>query len=105
MEELEKASRMVMSESVRRGVVATAQNLCMWPPDPPPASVAEGDCSYEDTSAPMDAIAQRAWNDESQRARRGGAEGLERRVLTASYLVDFATRAGAPLPPVPETFP
>ncbi|CAK0870763.1 unnamed protein product [Prorocentrum cordatum] len=75
MEELEKASRMVMSESVRRGVVATAQNLCMWPPDPPPASVAEGDCSYEDTSAPMDAIAQRARSSQHKLTFRGWPVG------------------------------
>ena len=39
---------------------------------PPPAGVAETDCAYEDTTAPMDVIAQRVWNGEALRAEQEG---------------------------------
>jgi len=79
----------------------------LWPPDPPPLGVPSSDCSYEDLSAPLNVIAQRAYNDEARRQRgevSGATSSLAHRALTASYLVDFAHEVGATLPPVPETF-
>mmetsp|Transcript_42862 Transcript_42862/g.118508 ORF Transcript_42862/g.118508 Transcript_42862/m.118508 type:complete len:690 (-) Transcript_42862:77-2146(-) len=106
-EELERASRIVMAECVRNSVITTCRRLELWPPLPTPNGVAPGDCSYEDMSAPLDEIAQRAYNDEARRSNDevlGATGGLARRALTASYLIDFASEVGVPLPRVPETF-
>ncbi|CAE8695718.1 unnamed protein product, partial [Polarella glacialis] len=119
-EELERASRLVLSESVRSAVLATCRRLCLWPPEPWPEGIEASDCCYEDLSSTMDVIAQRAWNDEVRRKsttqlrsgaesypkESGGISALGRRALTASYLVDFAANcSGMALPPVPAIFP
>merc|ERR1712129_197171 len=67
--ELERAFSVVMEESVRNAMVSAFQRLDMWPPRPTPAGVCMEDCSYEDVSAPLAVVAQRAYNDELRRAR------------------------------------
>lgn len=106
LRELERAFSVVMEESVRNAMVSAFQRLDMWPPRPTPAGVCMEDCSYEDVSAPLAVVAQRAYNDELHRARDaakvGGISSASRRAMTAAFLVDFAHAAGLQLPPMPE---
>mmetsp|Transcript_9995 Transcript_9995/g.19248 ORF Transcript_9995/g.19248 Transcript_9995/m.19248 type:complete len:610 (+) Transcript_9995:64-1893(+) len=107
LEEMERASRIVMAECVRNAVLAACRRLDLWPPLPPPAGVEASDCTYEDMSASMDVIAQRMYNDQTRRLRGeafGSCDSLACRALTASYLVDFAHEVGAPMPPVSQTY-
>merc|ERR1712216_740782 len=45
LEELDKAFRIVMAESVRSAMIATCQVLELWPPSPAPVGVADDDCA------------------------------------------------------------
>jgi len=102
LEEMERAFQMVMNESVRNAMVAAFREVDLWPPEPRPDGVEDNDCSYEDLTAPVPVIAQRAWNDEAKRrteAEDGSSTGSQfRRAATASYLVDFAHEVGIALP-------
>jgi len=121
LEELERAFRFVMVESVRNAMIGTCQRLEMWPLFPPPVQqpVEEdcsgefdpnhesADCCYEDVSAPLPVIARRLQNDEARRQRflvgKGGLCRLRQRAMTAAFIVDFAEAAKALLPAMPET--
>jgi len=107
IEELECASRIVNAEGVRSAMVAAFQLLELWPPTPAPLGIDEEDCCFEDVSAPMQVIAQRAYNDEARRAVdasvHGGVSKMQHRARTAAYLVDFASEFGVPLPAMRET--
>jgi len=95
---VDNAYHLVMSESVRNGIVATCREVGLWPPQPPPPDVGTDDCTYEDTTAPLPKIAQRAHNDEARRQREEGFKVALKRAATASFLVDFAAEVGVPLP-------
>mmetsp|Transcript_83651 Transcript_83651/g.132217 ORF Transcript_83651/g.132217 Transcript_83651/m.132217 type:complete len:392 (-) Transcript_83651:233-1408(-) len=101
-EEMGRAFDVVMMEGVRNAMVAAFREVDLWPP-PENSGVDEGDCDFEDLSAPIPIIAQRAYNDEIHRNRdaaSGGGAGFGhffRRATTASYLVDFAHEVNAPL--------
>lgn len=103
LECVERAHRFVMNESVRSGIVATCREVGLWPPDPPPLGVSEEDCTFQDTTAPLPVIAQRAYNDEARRCTDASLEPLLRRAMTASFIVDFAGEAGLPPPPLSES--
>lgn len=103
MEAVERASRLVMAESVRNGIAATCKELQIWPPPFAPPGVAEGDCAFEDTSAPLLAIAQRAYNEERRRQQEGALQPLRRRAATASFLADFAAEVGVE-PQLPDAY-
>lgn len=90
VEQAARAYRLVMTESVRSGILATCRELGLWPPDPTPAGVCADDCAYEDTTASLPVIAQRIFNDEERRGREDVLRPLQRRAVTASFLVDFA---------------
>jgi len=94
LETAERAYRLVMGESVRNGIIATLREFDLWPPRPSPPGVLENDCSWEDTSASLPEIAQRAYNDEARRGREGAFQALIGRAATASFLVDFASEVG-----------
>jgi len=105
-EEVDKAFRIVMTESVRNAMMGMFQALSIFPPDPHPADVAEDDCAYEDVTAPLPTVAQRLYNDQARRLTTTGAAGhqcIEQRAMTAAFLVDFVEAAGVKLPPVSET--
>jgi len=93
-----RAHRFVMTESVRAGIVATCREVGMWPPQPKPSEVPDDDCSFQDTTAPLAVIAQRAFNDDMRRGQDALLQPLSRRATTASFLVDFVTEAGLPPP-------
>eukprot|EP00928_Gymnodinium_smaydae_P036011 TRINITY_DN25241_c0_g1_i1.p1 TRINITY_DN25241_c0_g1~~TRINITY_DN25241_c0_g1_i1.p1 ORF type:complete len:367 (-),score=67.74 TRINITY_DN25241_c0_g1_i1:227-1327(-) len=103
--EIQFAFHIVIAESVRSAMVAAFKELDLWPPLPTPAGVREEDTCFDDLSAPIRVIAQRAWNDEARRkwdAAIGGGGGVgyaRQRAVTASFLVDFAYENGAVLPP------
>lgn len=107
LDELDRCSRIVTSECVRNAMIAAFPRFDLWPPSPMPIEVAEDDYTYEDVSAPMPIIAQRAYNDEQRRKREaldcGGHSQLQQRAHTAFFIVDFAEQMGVPLPPMPET--
>jgi len=107
IEELERSHQIIMSESVRNAMIAAFEQFEMWPPTPSPPEVPDDDCCYQDTSASMPAMAQRAYNDEMRRrcdaASHGGISQLKHRAQTAFFIVDFADKIGMPLPPMPET--
>lgn len=94
----ECAHRLVMTESVRAGIIATCREVGMWPPQPKPSEVPDDDYSFQDTTAPLAVIAQRAFNDEMRRGQDALLQPLSRRATTASFLVDFVTEAGLPPP-------
>lgn len=105
-EELERAHRVVMAESVRNAMMGMLKALDLFPPAPPPVGVAEDDCSYEDVTAPLPVIGQRLYNDSVRRltdATETRPSRVEWRAATASFLVDFAEGVGVALPLVPET--
>eukprot|EP00427_Karlodinium_veneficum_P019602 CAMPEP_0169128214 /NCGR_PEP_ID=MMETSP1015-20121227/36439_1 /TAXON_ID=342587 /ORGANISM="Karlodinium micrum, Strain CCMP2283" /LENGTH=282 /DNA_ID=CAMNT_0009192083 /DNA_START=17 /DNA_END=865 /DNA_ORIENTATION=+ len=106
IEELEKAFRIVVAESARSMMIATVKGLGIFPPKPAPDGIDDDDCSYEDVSAPLPVIAQRLFNDEARRFRdeAGSAERLQRRAMTAAFLVDFAYFSGVTLPEPAETY-
>lgn len=95
---VERAHRFVMTESVRAGIVATCREVGLWPPQPKPLEVLDDDCAFQDTTAPLVVIAQRAFNDEMRRSQDALLQPLSRRATTASFLVDFVTEAGLPPP-------
>jgi len=100
-ETVARAYRLVMTESVRNGIVATCRELDLWPP-PPALSVPDDDCAFEDTSAPLALIAQRCYNDELRRGKEEALQPLLKRATTASFIVDFATEVGAEMPALSE---
>jgi len=102
-EEIERAFRIVMRESVRNAMMGMFQAYDMFPPSPPPAGIQDDDCSYEDVTAPLPAIAQRLYNDQVRRVSDPGMGALEIKAMTAAYLVDFADGVGMKMPPTPET--
>eukprot|EP00406_Dinophysis_acuminata_P064398 CAMPEP_0179286692 /NCGR_PEP_ID=MMETSP0797-20121207/39877_1 /TAXON_ID=47934 /ORGANISM="Dinophysis acuminata, Strain DAEP01" /LENGTH=216 /DNA_ID=CAMNT_0020995593 /DNA_START=66 /DNA_END=712 /DNA_ORIENTATION=- len=103
LEEVDRAFRLVMTESVRNSMIATCKELGMFPPSPPPSGVEDEDCSYEDVSARFEVVAQRLYNDQARRCCSGDLGGrLVRRALTASFIVDFAAASGVPAPAMPE---
>jgi hypothetical protein len=108
LEEFDKAFRIVMAESVRSAMLATCQLLEQWPPSPSPAGVADDDCAFEDVSADIPVIAQRLYNDEQRRQRLAPGSGdfdpMKRRAMMATFIVEFATAAGAPLPESSTTY-
>jgi len=108
LEEVDKAFRIVMAESVRSAMIATCQTLELWPPSPTPAGITGDDCAFEDVSAPLPVIAQRLYNDEQRRSHltphKSDMDPMKRRGMMASYIVEFALAAGTAIPPVPTTF-
>lgn len=118
-EELDRAFRLVMTESVRNSMIGMCQALGVFPPMPPPAGVDADDCAYEDASAPLPDIAQRLYNEQARRLGEGDVGGgsasdtggpaasvgqrLQRRAMTAAFLVDFAEGLGVALPTMSET--
>jgi hypothetical protein len=120
-EELDRAFRLVMTESVRNSMIGTCQALGVFPPMPPPAGIVMDDCAYEDASAPLPDIAQRLYNDQARRLGEGDVWGssassdpdgpgdasvgqrLQRRAMTAAFLVDFAEGVGVALPTMSDT--
>merc|ERR1712232_492227 len=52
-EELERAFRLVMAESVRNSMMSNCRQLGVFPPLPRPVGVDDDDCAYEDASAPL----------------------------------------------------
>lgn len=108
LEELEKAYRIVMSESVRNSMVSTCQVLELWPPSPTPEGVLEDDCAFEDVSAPIPVIAQRLYNDERRRQKltfcKGDLDPMRQRAMMAIFIVEFAAAAGGPMPEMPDTY-
>mmetsp|Transcript_195 Transcript_195/g.742 ORF Transcript_195/g.742 Transcript_195/m.742 type:complete len:303 (+) Transcript_195:82-990(+) len=103
VEEVERAHRVVMAESVRNAMKGMFQSMEMFPPKTPPPEVYDTDCTFEDVYAPLLVVAQRLYNDEVRRLM-DGSQRLYRRAVTAAFLVDFAECAGMALPPVPETY-
>lgn len=103
--EVEFAHTIVMTESVRNVMMTMCQALDMLPPTPRPTSIDDNDCAYEDVTAPLPLIAQRLHNYQSQRMRdsTSGHDELQRRALTAAFIVDFASEAGMKMPPMPQT--
>ncbi|CAJ1419914.1 unnamed protein product [Effrenium voratum] len=98
LETVDSAYRLVMAEGVRAGIVATCQEMGLWPSN---ADVPEDDCSFQDTSAPLPVIAQRAFNDQKRREEEL-LQPLQRKATTASFIVDFFTEAGLQLPSLSE---
>jgi len=96
-----RAYRLVMDESVRSGIIATCRELDMWPARPL-MGIRDDDCAFEDTSAPLPMIAQRAYNDEMRRQKEDAMQPLKKRAVTASFIVDFATEVGVDVPPLSE---
>jgi len=105
VDELERAYRIVMVESVRNAMQGTFQALDMFPPATAPLCVDDDDCAYEDVSAPLPVVAQRLYNDQVRRLTdfSGGLGRLEMRARTAAFIVDFAEGWEVPLPAMPET--
>lgn len=110
LEEVERAHRRAMVESVRNAMAAAVIQHELWPPAHPPPQVKHDDCTYEDVSAPFEVIAQRLYNDEARRLH--SAVALNHRpcacpqrfqAMTACFLVDFASEVGAALPGISET--
>jgi len=97
LECIDVAYRLVLAEGVRSGIIATCQELSLWPPPPNPQVEAD-DCCFQDTSAPLPVIAQRAFNDEKRRDSHESFRLLYKKATTASFLVDFASEAGQALP-------
>lgn len=104
LEEVDRAFRIVMVESVRNAMKGMFKALEMFPPYPPPRCVHDEDCSYQDVSAPLPEIAQRLYNDEAWRTTDpDGGPRVEKRAKTSAFLTDFAEACGITLPPVPQT--
>lgn len=104
IEEVERAFRIVMTESVRNAMQGMLQALDMFPPSPPPRGVEDDDCAYEDVTAPLPVVAQRLYNDKVRRISDiHGAGKLQKRAMTAAFIVDFAEVTGVELPPLPDT--
>eukprot|EP00929_Paragymnodinium_shiwhaense_P107829 TRINITY_DN7418_c0_g1_i1.p1 TRINITY_DN7418_c0_g1~~TRINITY_DN7418_c0_g1_i1.p1 ORF type:complete len:176 (-),score=23.42 TRINITY_DN7418_c0_g1_i1:412-939(-) len=76
-------------------MTTTSYRVELWPPKPSPAGVEPDDCTYEDTTADLPMIAQRAFNDDLRRRRENSLQLLWRRSLTASFIADFAHEVGA----------
>lgn len=105
VDELERAYRLVMVESVRNAMQSMFQAMDMFPPAPGPEGVDDEDCAYEDLAAPLPVVSQRLYNDQVRRLTdsSGGLGRLEQRAKTAAFIVDFAEACQVPLPPMPET--
>lgn len=104
-QDLDAAFHMVMEESIRNTMIADFLRLGKWPPSPPPPGVDDGDCNYQDLTAPLDVIAQRTYNDAVSRATGHNEDGPDRRyrrAMTATFLIDFAHELGVELPPMME---
>lgn len=100
-EEVDRAYRLVMMESVRNAMIGAVQMLDMWPPKSLKSEVDEDDCSFEDVSSSLPEIAQRLFNDEQR--RRHFSPHFELRAMTAAFVVDFAAEVGVQLPQLPNT--
>lgn len=100
---IDSAHRSVMAESIRSAVVATCQELQLWPPRPTPRGIDVSDCAYQDMTAMLPEIAQRAYNDETRRKTENALRPLVRRATTASFIMDFAGEAAGVAPPILES--
>jgi len=102
--EMELAHRINMTESVRNVMISTFLSLDIFPPAKLATHVDDGDCNYEDVSAPLLVIAQQLYNDQAQRVRDaiGEHSRVERQANTAAFLVDFASESDVKLPAMPQ---
>lgn len=98
LDELDRASRIVSVESVRRAMIATSQRLELWPPSSSETNVSEDDCRFEDMSVPLPVIAQRLYNDETRRASlsigNDEPDFIQRRAMMAIFITEFGTAVG-----------
>lgn len=96
-EELERAVHSQMQQGVRNAMVSTCCELSLFPPRSPGASKEAPDdaASLERLlSAPLETLVQRLYCDDA-------TAGSERsHAMTAAFLADFASEAGATLPDV-----
>lgn len=93
--ELDQAHRLIAAESVRSAMVATFQELELWPPPPQFARKEADECAFLDLAAPLPVLAQRAYD------MRSVARRSQKRVSTALFLAEFALNAGARVPRPP----
>jgi len=102
--EMEHAHSIVMRESVRNIMISTFNALDIFPPAEQATHVDNGDCNYEDKSAPLPLIAQRLYNDQACREYDAIGEDscVQRQANTAAFLVDFAGESDVRLPPMPQ---
>jgi len=63
IKEMEHAHSIVMRESGRNVMISTFKALDIFPPAELASHVDNGDCNYEDMSAPLPLIAQRLYSD------------------------------------------
>lgn len=95
---LQHAYTLVMNESVRNGIISTCRELNLWPPQPPPAGILADDYTFQDLTASLEEIAQRAYNDEHQRNTHEAFKHMAKKVTTASFLSDFAHEVAIDIP-------
>lgn len=103
IEEVERAYRTVMAESVRNAMIGMFQELEMFPPSPRPREIDDTDCTYQDVTAPLPVVSQRLYNDEVRRVE-DASRLIYKRATTSAFLVDFAEYAKVSFPPIPETY-
>jgi len=85
-------------------MISTFQVLDIFPPAQLATHVDDGDCNYEDVSAPLLVITQRLYNDQVRRVcdAIGEHSRVERQSNTAAFLVDFASESDVKLPAMPQ---
>lgn len=92
--DVDRAHKMVSAEGVLNAMEATFKQLGLWPV---PGADKETDLCYQDTGIPLEETAARLWCFKKMRSDAASAEVeafRKRRIVTASFVVDFATANG-----------
>lgn len=100
LKDFRAAETMVIREAVFCSMVATCQSLDLWPAN---ANLAKDDMTYHDTTEPLEFIAQRLYNFVQSRSASGEEELYRKRMLAASFVVEFAHEHGIPSSPTDAT--
>lgn len=93
LREFRLAERIVLREAVFKSLCSTCNSLDLWPPHK--TGVPPDDVMYQDTSAPLEELAQRLYNFvQWRRAATGEEERNTRLSLAASFVLEFGLEHG-----------
>lgn len=92
IEDFSRAEKIVMREAVFKSLCSTCQSVDLWPPTS--TKILPDDRAYEDTTAPLEDVAQRLYNFVQWRKSEGQQEVHQRRALAASFVLEFGLEHG-----------
>jgi len=93
LRDFKAAEKLVLREAVFCSMVSTCRSVELWPAK---AGLSSSDTAYQDTSEPLERIAQRLYNFTELRRSHGEEQAHTRLMLAASFVLEFGCAHGLP---------